>query len=393
MSEIKIPFSGRAHHFTEDEIATVVHAMRTADPLTQGHFLKEFEKTFSEYVSADNCFAVCNATAALEITAQLCCFEPGDEIVIPLHTFTASAYPFVKKGATIRWADIDPQTRVVTPETLRACITPKTKALLVVHLYGYIAQMDEITRLAKEHNLILIEDTAQALGGLLNGQHAGTFGDFGIYSFHSHKNVTTLGEGGILRVKNPEMAALVPMLRHNGHCGFTFDREDYWIPAMGNVDLPEWNGHQLMPNNYCIGEVECALGTKLLQRIDDMNEKKRRRACDIIDRLAKDAPELIFHKVTDDRHTYHLLVAQVAEGKRDAFIRKMFAEKGVKCVVQYCPLNRYPFYQKTGFGEASCPNTDLFFDNMVSFPFQEWMSDDDIDYMVSSSIEVLQSLR
>lgn len=388
----RIAFSGKAHDYTEEEIATVVETMRSAEPLTQGKHRDLFEGAFGGYVGAPKCFAVCNATAALEMAAQLCRFQPGDEIIIPSHTFTSSAYPFAKKGASIVWADIDPATRVVTPETIEPLITPRTKALVVVHLYGFMADMPGITALAKRHGIIVIEDAAQSLGTELDGMKSGACGDLGVYSLHSHKNITTLGEGGILAVRDAEMAAVVPMLRHNGHCGFDFERDEYWVPAMGNLDFPELHGDNLWPNNYCLGEIECALGIKLLERLDTINNEKRNRALFFIDELI-DFKELRFHRVDSRRHNYHLLVASVGKGKRNDFIRKMAFDKGIQCVVQYYPLNRYPLYIKAGFGAADCPNAGAFFDNMVSFPFHHWMSNDDFSYMLQSAKEVLVELR
>lgn len=390
--DIKVNFSGRALKYTEDEIAAVVEAMRNAEPLTQGRYQLEFQQKFSAFLGAEHCFAVMNGVSALELSAQLCRFKPGDEVIIPSHTFTASAYPFVKKGATPVWADIDLNTRVVSAETIEKVITPRTKAIVVVHLYGYVADMPAIMDLARKHNLLVVEDTAQSIGADINGTMSGNFGDFSIFSFHSHKNMTTLGEGGMLMVRDPQLAKLVPMLRHNGHCGFDFDRPDYWVPAMGNVDMPMLDGEMLWPNNYCIGEVECALGIKQLERVQTINAEKRAKAIRFIDALA-DFPELAFHRVDSTRHNYHLLAARMTTPHRDAFIRSMFNDKGVKCVVQYCPLDRYDFYKRLGYGKANCPNADTFYDNMISFPFQHWLTDAEFDYMLDATKSVLTQLR
>ena len=229
--EFKIKFSGKAHQYTIEEIEYVVQTIKNADPYTQGKHLKEFEKKFCTYTGASHVFAVNNATCALEMAAQLCQFELGDEVIIPSHTFTSSAYPFVKKGAKIVWADIDFNSKVVTAETIEKKITPNTKAIVVVHLYGYTADMLSIMDLANKNNLLVVEDAAQSMGTEIGGQKSGTFGDFGVFSLHSHKNITTLGEGGLLVVKNHRIAQLIPMLRHNGHCAFPFDREEYcdWL--------------------------------------------------------------------------------------------------------------------------------------------------------------------
>ena len=126
--------------------------------------------------------------------------------------------------------------------------------------------------------------------------------------------------------------------------------------------------------------------------IDEINQDKRKRALWFIDAL-EGFPELEWHRVDSSRHNYHLLVAQMSNGRRDEFISKMAFEKGVQCIVQYCPLNRYPLYKKAGFGKASCPNADKFFDNMISFPFHHLMTDEELDYMLQSTIEVLKEIR
>lgn len=393
MMSYKIPFSGRAHSYTKKEKDIIINTIDNAISLTQGIYQKKFQEKFASYIGSDFAFAVNNATAALELSAQLCQFKDGDEFICPSHTFTASAYPFIKKGAKPVWADIDKNIKVVTLETIKKCVSLKTKAIVVVHLYGFIIpEIVKIAKFAKENNILLIEDVAQAMGTEIDGKKAGTFGDFGIFSFHSHKNITTLGEGGMLIVKDKKYANIIPMLRHNGHCSWDFERENYWIPAMGNVDLPILNGEYLMPNNYCLGEVECALGTELLNRIDEINKQKRIRAIKFIE-LLEEYTTLVFHKENSIKHNYHLLVAYVKNKKRDVFIQKMSEDKSIQCVVQYYPLHRYDFYKKLGYDKAKCPNTDDFFDNMVSFPFHHMMSNEDFNYMLKSTIEVLEELQ
>lgn len=390
--EYKINFSGTGHRYTQSEIDVVAKVMNEADPLTQGKYRNEFEEKFKQMMGLDYCFAVHTATAALELTAQLCQFKPGDECIAPSHTYTASVYPFVKKGAKIVWADIDLETRVITAKQIEERLTSKTKAVIVPHIYGFMTDMKPIMELSKKHGFLVIEDVAQAMGTEIDGKKAGSFGDFGIYSFHSHKNITTLGEGGMLAVKDPKAAKILPALRHNGHKPWDFKQSDHFIPAGINVDLQYYNGEPIHPNNYCLGEVECALGIKLLDRLDIINEEKRIRAIKFIDDL-KDYPELEFHKVNNTRHNYHLLVARVLKGNSYDYLRKMNYEKKIKCVVQYYPLHRYDYYKKNGFGDADVPNTDLFYDNMISFPFQHWMTDAEIEYMLTSIIETIKELR
>lgn len=392
--ELTVNFSGRALDYTEEEIAVAVKAMRDADPLTQGRYQQAFQEAFTRFNGAGHAFAVMNGTAALELAAQLCLLREGDEVIIPSHTFTSSAYPFARRGAKLVWADIDPETRVLTVESVARVLSPKSRVIVAVHLYGYVADMPAIMALAKERGLLVVEDACQAIGADIDGVKAGNFADFGIFSFHSHKNLTTLGEGGMLTVKDKRYADIIPMLRHNGHRPYPGERPDYWIPAMGDVDFPELDGVRLWPSNYCLGEVECALGAKQLERVPDINARKRERALAFIDALA-DFPELVFHRVESTRHNYHLLAARMdgPQSRRDDFIRRMYAEHGVKCVVQYFPLNRYPFYRKLGFGVANCPNADAFFDHMISFPFQHTLSEAEYSHMREAARSVLAAQR
>ena len=390
--EFKVNFSGTGHKYSQEEIDLVGKVMNSADPLTQGKYRVEFEKKFCSYLGVDHAFTVNNATSSLEMVAQLCQFNEGDEVICPSHTFTASLYPFLKKGAKVVWADIDLNTRVSTAELIKEKITDKTKVIIVVHLYGFMADMPKIMNIAEQNKLLVIEDTAQAFGTEIASKKAGSFGDFGVFSFHSHKNITTLGEGGMLVVKDPEIAKIIPMLRHNGHKPFDFEQEQYWLPAMGDVDFPELNGERLWPNNFCLGEVECALGYKLLDRLDDLNIMRRQRAITFIDSL-QSYPEIVFHRVDSPRHNYHQLIAFFPTGIRDNFILNMVYNKGVKCIVPYYPLNRNTLYKKLGYSEANCPNTDRFFDNMCSLPFHSWLSDKDFQYMLESTRETLEELR
>ena len=232
----QVNWSGKGHGYTEEEIRALADAMYMADPLTQGRYQQEFESSFCKYLGVNHAFAVANCTNSLDLTAILSGVEFGDEVIIPAHTFCASAIPFARTGAKIVWADIDKDTRVVSVDTIKKVLTPRTKAVVVVHLYGLMAPMPNIMALASEHKFIVIEDCAQAIGADINGRRAGTFGDFACFSFHGAKNMSTLGEGGMLVVRNEKQASLVPGLRHNGVCSFPSDRERYWKPAMSNVE-------------------------------------------------------------------------------------------------------------------------------------------------------------
>jgi dTDP-4-amino-4,6-dideoxygalactose transaminase len=254
--------------------------------------------------------------------------------------------------------------------------------------------MDPIMLLAREHGLLVVEDAAQAMGASYKGRAAGAIGDFGCFSFHTHKNITTLGEGGMLTVASPVHASLVPGLRHNGVRAFAGDRTRYWLPAMSNVDF-DIDG--LWPYNFCLGEVQCALGTKMLERLDEINRERSLRARRFISAFVG-FPELSFQRPAEGcGHSWHLLAARYDGSRwgrtRDEFIEALAFTTGVRAAVQYCPLYRYPMFQKAGFGDANCPQTDLFFDNMVSFPFQQWMPEEQFSLMIDLVTQALNQMR
>ncbi len=390
----RINWSGRSFNYSEEEVSSIVNVMRNADPLTQGDYLKKFENDFAKYNGTENCFATANCTNALDLAAILSGLKKRDEVIIPAHTFCATAIPFARTGAKIIWADIDPETMVVSGESIKKNISSKTKVIVVVHLYGLMADMDSIMEIAEKNGCVVVEDCAQAIGAEYKGKKAGSFGDFGTFSFHCQKNITTLGEGGMLVVKSDKLAHKVAGLRHNGCRPYALNREHYWQPAMSDVDL-DING--VWPYNFCLSEAQCALGSKILERLDAMNDSRIKRAAQFTEAM-KDFSELSFQKVLPTyKHVYHLLAAKYDREKTGKtnhdFIKIMAYEYKIKVIVQYYPLYRYPLFKKMGFGDANCPNTDDFFDNMVSFPFHIWMSDDNFDYMINSTIKSLTVLR
>jgi dTDP-4-amino-4,6-dideoxygalactose transaminase len=390
----KIDWSGRGHDYTVAEIAKVTHVMQNSNPLTQGVYQDEFEKKFKMYIGAKSAFAVSSCTAALELSAISCELSENDEVIIPSHTYAATAIPFARTGAKIKWADIDKKTLVVTRETIEPLITDKTKVIIVVHLYGLVVDMDPILQLAKSRNILIIEDVAQAIGAKYKDRKAGSMGDFACFSFQGAKNMTTLGEGGVLTVNNENYIKSIIGLRHNGMRPYSNNRDYYWKPAMSDVcaDIDE-----IWPYNFCIGEVQCALASKLLDRIDTINQEKAERFKHFTKSLANHE-ELKFQKIpVNQGHTYHLMPAlydsSVTNKHRDDLIKLLFEEYNIKCVVQYHPLNRYSLFKDRGFGNADCPNTDHFFDNMISFPFHHSLSDGQFNYLIDSVINACRKLR
>ena len=390
---MKIDWSGRSHNYTNKEVNFLSKIIKYADPLTQGVYLKKFEKIFSKYINKKNVFAVSSAASALEIIALLLKLKKNDEIIIPAHTYCATAIPFARQGCKIVWSDINFKTRVVDIKDIEKKITPKTKAILIVHLYGYAADFKKLSIFCKKKKIKIVEDCAQSLGAEINGKKVGTLGDFSCYSFHAQKNITTLGEGGMIYVKNSKLASKVPGLRHNGHCDFNFKRKNYWQPAMGNLDLDlkgKW------PYKFTLSEIQCGAGIISMKKLDKLNKLRIKRAKKFITSL-KMFKELDFNEAfRGKRHVYHLLSAYFKPSKfsnKDDLIKKLYEDYSIKCIVQYYPLYKYDLFKKMGLGKSKCPNTEKFYNNMISFPFHAWMSDKEFNYLISSVKKVLIDLR
>ena len=390
---MKINWSGRSHNYTNQEINFLTKIIKKADPLTQGEYLRKFEGIFSKYIGKKNIFAVSSAAAALEIIALLLDLKKNDEIIIPAHTYCASAIPFARQGCKIVWADINFKTRVIDLEDVKKKITSKTKAIVIVHLYGYALDFRDMISFCRKRKIKIVEDCAQSLGAEIGGKKAGSLGDFSCYSFHAQKNITTLGEGGMVYVKDNKLATKVSGLRHNGHCNFSLKRKNYWIPAMGNLDLDikkKW------PYKFTLSEVQCGAGIVGMKKLDKLNDIRIKRAKKFVKSLAM-FDELNFNKEFSNRkHVYHLLSAYYKpQGSinKNNLIRNLYKNYSIKCAVQYYPLYKYPLFKKMGFGKNNCPNTEKFYNNMISFPFHVWMSDKEFNYLIISVKKSLIDLR
>lgn len=373
----RVSIPGRQRAYTEEEIAVVVDTMRNAECQTQGAKMEQFQNDFAAFTGAKHAFAVGNATQALSLAATLIGVKPGDEVIVPAFTFCASAIPFGKAGAKIVWGDIDPETWVISPADIERKITAKTKAIVCVHLLGMPCDMPAIMQIARKYHIPVVEDCAQALDARINGQHVGTFGDYGCFSFHNAKTMTTLGEGGMLLVKSDKDAALVPGIRYNGCCSYNYPRDRYWLPAMSNVDL-DIDG--FWPNNFCIGEVQCALGSEELKTLS-ANVEIIIQQNDRLRELLADIPEITFNTIPEGyRHVRHQYVQHFdgsAFGKnRDDLLDLLTTKYGIRSIVQYYPLYRYPLFQKLGAGEHDCPVLEAWWDNCFSVPMWCGMPDE-----------------
>jgi perosamine synthetase len=388
----KVDWPSRGHNYTETEINAVVEVTRGDNiPLSQAGQVQQFEQKFGKYVHANHIFATMSCAHALDIAAMLLEIKTGDEIILPAHTYCATALAFARRGAVLRWVDIDPNYWTMSPQSVVELWTKKTKAIVMVNLYGLLSpHIEEIALFAKDKGVALVEDCAQSLGARKGERHSGTFGDIGCYSFHAQKNLTTLGEGGMIIVRDENLARKISGLRLNGHAAFERQTK-YWLPAMSNVDE---NIEEVWPMKSSMSEVQAAVGVKLLDKLDCFTEQRRERGLAFREAL-QDYPELRFQGIpSPEAHSHHLMPA-ICESKkwnRDDLIKILSEKYRVKTIVQYYPLNRYDLFKKRGFGEANIPETDKFFDNMISFPFSIAIEEEDFNYMVKSVKQAIQHL-
>lgn len=389
-----IEMIGVQTRLNDAEEQALLKVLREAKTLATGPEGEALEKEFAAYLGSGDAVALSSCSSALELSAILTGLKEGDEVIIPAHTFVATAVPFGRTGATIKWADIDTDTRVVSAASIASLITDKTKVIVAVHLYGLPCDMDAIMALADKHNIQVVEDCAQAPGAKYKGKYVGSIGHFGCFSFHTHKNINTLGEGGMLTVRDPKLAVDARRLRWMGNWPIEGERKRYWEPAMSDLVEPipgRW------PANFCMGEPNAAVGRLLIKRLDDINQQRREQAARFMV-FFKDYPEMSFQAVPEGcEHVYHLMNARYdgqAHGKDNGdLIERLFEKYKLKCIVQYWPLNRSDLFKKFGFGDAVVPETDRFFDNMISFPWWSSMGDDLVDDMARRAVSALDEMR
>ncbi|MGE3974350.1 MAG: DegT/DnrJ/EryC1/StrS family aminotransferase [Bdellovibrionales bacterium] len=392
-TELKIDFPGIQTRLTNNEVDQIAEVIKTSKTHTMGPRLKEFEEKFAQYIGTKYAVGLTNATAALELAAQVGGVQEGDEVLLPAHTFTASALPFLKRKCKLVFVDIDPKTWVMDMADFEKKITSNTRAVVAVHLYGLPLDMDRLMPLVQKNNLLLIEDCAQAVGAKYKGRRIGSFGHFSCFSFHSQKNLPTLGEGGMLTTNSSEAYETILGLRKIGARPFK-NQEKYWLPAMTNI-IEAMPGE--FPANYALTEIQSFAGTLILSRLDQLTAQ-RKKQFDYIATQLKDFPEIQFQKVEEGYESaYHLLPARYegsGNGKnRNDLIELLYNKYGVKCVTQYLPLYNYELFQKNGYTQKTCPVSDKFFDQMISIPFWSDMEQDKLELLTQSLRSALQELR
>ena len=259
--EVKVPFRFLGSPYGPEELEAVSRVMESGW-LTTGLETVAFEQQFAEHHRVPYACAVANCTAALHLAAQLCHLEPGDEVITTPITFVSTNQAILAAGATPVFVDVDDRTWNIDPERVIERVTPRTRAIFLTHLAGQMCDMDAVMAIAREHDLLVVEDCAHAAGATYKGRFAGAIGDAGCFSFHAIKNMTTLGEGGMVTTRRDDFALKLPWLRSMG-TRYPGDSFDDGTPGPRPYEIDDVDG--VVPSNVRMNEAQAAVGQVQLE--------------------------------------------------------------------------------------------------------------------------------
>lgn len=375
-----IPYGRQS--ISEEDIQAVVDVLRS-DYLTTGPKVTEFENTVANYVGAKYAVAVSNGTAALHIACLAAEIQPEDEVIVSPITFAASANCVLYCGGKPVFADIKPDTYNIDPEDVERKITSRTKAIIAVHYTGQPCEMDEITAIAKKHNLVVIEDGAQVISGEYKGKKIGSISDMTTFSFHPVKPVTT-GEGGMVTTNNEELYQRLKLFHTHG-----ITREE----SLLTHNEGPWYYEQLeLGYNYRITDIQCALGISQMKRLDQFAAHRRKLAHRYNEAFACCKDIVTPYQHPDCLSSYHLYMIQVpTEHRREIF--ENLRNKGIGVNVHYIPVYKLPYYQQHGYQNTCCPNAEAFYARAITLPLYADMTEEQVDYVVECVRDEVEKIR
>jgi len=348
---------------SEDDVVAVAEVLRSGE-LTQltGGTVAAFEEAFAAWHGVRHCVATSSGTTAIHTVLAALDIGPGDQVIVPAHTFIASATPVLHQRATPVFADVDERTFCLSPESVAERISERTRAIIAVHLNGHPAEMDVLLALAEPRGIAVIEDAAQAHGALYNSRLAGTMGRAGCFSFWEDKIITTGGEGGCVITNDDALAERMRRIRHHGEGPVEHDRSrrpSGRLAAPSGAPQGERSYYHLeLGYNYRMSSLHAAVGLVQLERLDRYLDARRRNAAYLSGRLTEnDAVEPPF-VASHAQHSFYKYICRLrpeAGIDVDAFVRAVAAE-GVPISRRYpTPLPKQPVFREAGYGEQPCP--------------------------------------
>lgn len=359
----------------DDEELAAVKRVLESGIIAHGPEVEAFEREFAEYIGVEYAIAVANGTAALDLVLKAYGVSSGDEVVTTPFTFIATANAVLYQGAKPVFADIDPRTFNIDPSSVLEVITPRTRAVIAVHLYGQPADMKALREIAEDHKLALIEDAAQAHGAEFMGVKAGALGDTAIFSFYATKNMTT-GEGGMVVTNDRGVAERVKLLRDHGQA------EKYLHVELGY--------------NLRMTSIQAAIGRVQLRKLDRFNEARRRNAKELSERLSKVPGVEVPYEDPRVKHVYHQYVIRVNDEyplTRDE-LREYLRDKGIGTAVHYpLPIFQQPLYKRLGYPQDICPNAIEASRRVLSLPVHPALTPEDLRYICDCIAQAAEAAR
>jgi len=325
--------------YEEEEIQLIAEILRSGNTHFQRSWVSaEFEKRFAEWNGSKYAFCCNSGTSAIHMAVAAVGIGPGDEVIVPPRTFIGSVSPVLYQNAVPVFADIDPKTHNMSPEAIRRVITDRTRAIIPVHLAGIPCDMDGIMAVAREHDLFVIEDCAQAHGAEYKGRKVGTFGPVNAYSMQDSKIINTSGDGGMVTTDNDEYAVFCREFRNHG-----------FLSTRSLDDLHVYI-HPRMGYNYRMTEIQAAIGLKMMDRADTHIQQRRDNAACLTDGIGEIDGILPMYEPPDCKNTYYVYYAAIELEKfrvdRDRFVRALQAENVNVRVGTSAELYRQELFQK-----------------------------------------------
>lgn len=345
----------------KDEIITGIGHVFEGMQLFLGENVQALEKEFAQFCDVGYGVGVSDGTAALHIILRAMDIGPGDEVITVSHTFIATVEAIMLAGAKPVMVDIDPKTCLMDVNQVEHKITPRTKAILPVHLYGQTVDMDPILELASRHHLRIIEDACQAHGAEYKGRRAGSLGDAAAFSFYYSKNLGAYGEGGFITTNDPELYRRVRMIRDHGS-----ERRYY---------------HDLLGMNARLDEIQAVVLRAKLPHLVEWNKQRRAHAT-LYNQLLQGSPAVTPVEQTGNNHIYHLYVVRIP--KRDE-LQAWFKERGIFTGIHYpVPNHLQPALKSLGYKQGDLPVTEQVVTEIISLPMFAELTEEEIETVATS---------
>ncbi len=357
---MNVPFGNMQVHYQayKAQIDEAVARVLASGYYILGPELEKFEAEFAQFVGAKYVVGCASGTEAIYLALAAEDIGPGDEVLVVAHTAVPTISAISMTGATPVFVDIKASTYVMRETELESKITPRTKMIVPVHIYGHMAEMEAIMKIAAKHKIKVMEDVAQATGATYRGAVAGSIGDYGAFSFYPSKNLGAFGDGGAVSTNSEEKYKKLKMLRNYGQS------KRYY--------------HDTLGINSRLDEIQCAILSAQLPYVHEWNEQRRQIAA----RYTEGLKDLVVTpvEVSGFKHVYHLYVIQTPD--RDQ-LQTYLLERGVQCLIHYpIPAHRQQAYQYLGYGVGSLPTTEHIVDRILSLPMFPEMTSAQVDQVI-----------